>query len=122
MPGASRSSASMPGANGGALGGPPSRPPLRLVRDQIDRAGTPRRITAEISGAPDLETLFEDVLDSSISLFNCELAGLWLYDGSDRPFKLVGHRGMPDELTTWIANLGREANAASVQAIRRGQV
>ena len=117
-----RPSADLESGTRRTLGEPTSSLPLRLVRDQIDRAETLRRITAEISGAPDLETLFEDVLDSSISLFNCELAGLWLYDGSDRPFKLVGHRGMPDELTTWIANLGREANAASVQAIRRGQV
>jgi diguanylate cyclase (GGDEF)-like protein/excisionase family DNA binding protein len=104
------------------LGEPTSSLPLRLVRDQIDRAETLRRITAEISGAPDLETLFEDVLDSSIGLFNCELAGLWLYDGSDRPFKLAGHRGLPEDLTAWIGNLGREANAASVEAVRRGQV
>jgi diguanylate cyclase (GGDEF)-like protein/excisionase family DNA binding protein len=104
------------------LGEPTSSLPLRLVRDQIDRAETLRRITAEISGAPDLETLFQDVLDSSMGLFNCELAGLWLYDGSDRPFKLAGSRGMSDEMTAWIGDLGRESNAASVQAVRRGQV
>ena len=104
-------------------GEPMSSLPLRLVRDQMDKAETLRRITAEISGAPDLETLFDDVLGSSVSLFGCDRAALWLYDASAaHPFKLASQRELPDDLATSVEQLEPDSPAAGLVAIHTRSV
>jgi diguanylate cyclase (GGDEF)-like protein/excisionase family DNA binding protein len=104
-------------------GEPLSSAPIRLIREQIDRAETLRRMTAEISGASTLETLFEDVLDSSLSLFGCQRAALWLYDaGKARPLTLAAQRHLPDDLAQSVAELTTDSPAAGLRAIQTGTV
>ncbi len=77
-----------------------------------------RRMAAELSGAPDLPSLFEDVLDESMTIFSADRAGLWLYDGSTHPFHLAGARNLPGDLIEWVAALPIDAPAAGIQAMR----
>ena len=97
--------------------------PGRRRLDPDVRAEALRRMTADVSRAPDLPTLFEDVLDESAALFGVERAGLWLYDGSRHPFKLATARGLPDDLLEPVAALDRDdQGAAGARALRSRRV
>src|SRR5688500_3214539 len=80
-------------------------------------------MAADVSRAPDLATLFEAGLDESAALFGVERAGLWLYDGSPRPFKLAIARGVPRAVLETVAALGAGDNtAAGVRALESRSV
>jgi diguanylate cyclase (GGDEF)-like protein len=66
-----------------------------------------RRIAAELSGAQDLETLFEEVLDDAAGLFTADRAALLLLEPHDgRAYRIAGERQLPDALRDWIATIG----------------
>ena len=79
-------------------------------------------MAAELSGAPDLPTLFENVLDDSMTIFSADRAGLWVYDGSAHPLNLAGQRNLPADLSEWVANVPIDAPAAGLEAIRTRSV
>jgi diguanylate cyclase (GGDEF)-like protein/excisionase family DNA binding protein len=91
---------------------------LRVLPDRAARADALRRIAAEVSGAPDLPTLFEDVLDDSVGLFGVDRAGLWLYDGTSHPFKLATQRGLPAAIVDAVAALRNTDDAAGIRALK----
>jgi excisionase family DNA binding protein len=96
----------------------PSTHQLKLVRDQVDRAEALRRIAAEISGAANLDSLFDDVLASSVELFGCDRAALWLYDPTaHRPLRLAAQHQLPDDLALSVAQLQAGSPAAGMAAI-----
>jgi diguanylate cyclase (GGDEF)-like protein/excisionase family DNA binding protein len=97
-------------------------PPLRVVSGHAARGDALRRIAAEVSGFPDLPTLFEDVLDDSFALFGVDRAGLWLYDGSARPFTLASQRGLPPAIVEAVAELRDEDDAAGIRALKSRSV
>jgi diguanylate cyclase (GGDEF)-like protein/excisionase family DNA binding protein len=97
--------------------------PLRVVPDPAVRTDALRRIAAEVSGAPDLPTLFENVLDDAATLFNVDRAGLWLYDpAAARPFTLAVERQVPGDILAVVAALARDEDAAGVRALRSRSV
>jgi len=62
------------------------------------RADALRRIAAKVSGRLDLDGLFRDVIDESFALFGVDQAGLWTYDESPTPLRLVAQRGLSPEI------------------------
>ncbi|HET7725746.1 MAG TPA: EAL domain-containing protein [Candidatus Limnocylindrales bacterium] len=89
----------------------------------VDRRRTDalRRIVASVNASADLRQLFEDVLDSSRTLFGASKAGLWLLHPGDRPFRLVAHRGLTSEFLGTVAGLRRDEPAVGLDAIREGR-
>ena len=97
--------------------------PLRLIREQLAGGDALRRIAAEVSGPLDLPTLFDDVIDNSMTLFSVARVGLWLYDEArQRPLTLAAHHDVPDEVIAWVALLAADANTAGLMAIRSRSV
>ncbi len=72
-----------------------------------------------MSGRTDLATLFDDVIDYTISLFSVERAALWLVDDSlAHPFQLVAQRGLSPAIREAVSNLTMESEATGVQVAR----
>jgi len=86
------------------------------------RADALRRIAANVSGRLDLEGLFRDVIDESFALFGVDQAGLWMYDDSPTPLRLVAQRGLSPEILEVIATLPREARTPGLEALREREV
>ena len=92
-------------------------------RNRLAGGDALRRIASEVSGPLDLPTLFEEVLDESVSLFDVDRVGLWLYDGSKgQPLTLAAQRGLSPEVVEWVSALPADANAAGLGAIREREV
>lgn len=90
--------------------------------DAVHRSEAIRRIAAEISGRTDLATLFEDVIDYSVALFEVERVGLWLIDDSPQPFRLAAHRGVSPALREAVSRLSWQSDAIGVQAAQERTV
>ena len=54
-------------------------------RVDVTRDGALRRIAAAVSGRTELASLFDDVIDYTVSLFSVERAALWLLDDTVPP-------------------------------------
>jgi hypothetical protein len=61
--------------------------------DRPTRADALRRIAAEVSGRHDLDGLFRDVIDEAFTLFSVDQAGLFMYDDTPAPLRVVAQRG-----------------------------
>lgn len=90
--------------------------------DLPTRADALRRIAAEVSGRHDLDGLFRDVIDEAFALFGVDQAGLWMYDGSPTPLRLVAERGLSSEILEIIATLPRDARTPGLDALRERDV
>jgi len=105
-----------------------SRPAVRSLpslasRDDMRGGDALRRLTSELSGMDDVDTLFDEVLDDSIRLFGADRVGLWLWDPRrERPLELAASRDLPDEIVAHIRSLPATADTAGVRAIRTGKV
>ena len=69
------------------------------------RVAALRRVVSEVSANLELDEVFEDVLESSHTLFGAEVAGLWLLDHGRHPFRLVAHRDLDQELIDAVARV-----------------
>jgi GAF domain-containing protein len=69
-------------------------PPPAPGGDRPTRADALRRIAAEVSGRHDLDGLFRDVIDEAFTLFGVDRAGLWMYDDTPTPLRVVAQRGL----------------------------
>ena len=97
---------------------PGSAPPADLPL----RTAALRRIAAEVSGRHDLDGLFRDVIDEAFELFRVDQAGLWMFDDSPLPLRLVAQRGLSPEILEIIATLPRDARTPGMDALRERQV
>ncbi|MEP6638444.1 MAG: diguanylate cyclase, partial [Chloroflexota bacterium] len=86
------------------------------------RADSLRRIAAEVSGRQDLDRLFRDVIDEAFTLFGVDQAGLWTYDDSPTPLRLVAQRGLSGEILELVGTLSRDANTAGMLALQEREV
>ncbi|HEY8819281.1 MAG TPA: GAF domain-containing protein, partial [Candidatus Limnocylindrales bacterium] len=86
------------------------------------RADALRRIAAKVSGRLDLDGLFRDVIDESFALFGVDQAGLWTYDDSPTPLRLVAQRGLSPEILDIIETLPRDARTSGLDALREREV
>ena len=65
----------------------------------------------------DLNRIFDDVLDHSVSLFEADKAGLWTVEDGDHPFRLAAHRELGAKLLTAIADVERASHSAGWRAV-----
>ncbi|MEA2619659.1 MAG: hypothetical protein QOC97_432 [Chloroflexota bacterium] len=86
------------------------------------RADALRRIAAKVSGRLDLDGLFRDVIDESFALFGVDQAGLWVYDDSPTPLRLVAQRGLSPGILEIIATIPRDARTPGLDALRGREV
>jgi diguanylate cyclase (GGDEF)-like protein/PAS domain S-box-containing protein len=71
-----------------------------------------------VSARTDLATLFDDVVDHTVSLFSVERAALWLVDDDVHPFHLAAHRGLSPALRRTVAGLTMDSPANGVEVAR----
>ena len=89
----------------------------------VTRDGALRRIAAAVSGRTDLATLFDDVIDNTVSLFSVERAALWLIDDAlVHPFQLAAQRGLSPTIQEAVASLTMDSSATGVQVARDRQL
>jgi len=101
---------------------PGDEPGLGPGADLPTRADALRRIVAEVSGRHDLDGLFRDVIDEAFTLFGVHQAGLWVYDDSSTPLRLVAARGLSPDILEIIATLPRDARTPGLDALRAREV
>jgi len=82
------------------------------------RVAALRRVVSEVSANLELDQVFQDVLDSSRTLFGADVAGLWLIHPGDHPFQLVAHRDLDAELIAAVAAVTDEDPVIGNQAVR----
>ncbi len=68
-------------------------------------------------GHRDLDRIFDDVLDHSVSLFEADKAGLWTVEDGDNPFRLAAHRGLGPTFLAAVAGIRRGSRAAGWRAV-----
>ncbi len=71
------------------------------------RALALQRVVAGISPDLDLDVVLRDVLAGAQSLFDAELAGLWLLGHGQHPLQLAAHAGLDQDLLDAVAQLTR---------------
>jgi transcriptional regulator with GAF, ATPase, and Fis domain len=101
---------------------PGDEPPLASGTGLPTRADALRRIAAEVSGRHDLDGLFRGVIDDAFALFGVDQAGLWQYDDSPTPLRLVAERGLAPEVLKIVATLPRDARTPGMEAMRLHEV
>jgi diguanylate cyclase (GGDEF)-like protein/excisionase family DNA binding protein len=91
---------------------------LARARREVTRARALRHVTQEMTGQLDLNTVLDDVVDRTRSLFDAEKAGLWLLDDSEQPFKPAASRSLGEEFQRRVRQLTLGSAAVGVQAVR----
>ena len=76
-----------------------------------------RRVVAEVSANLQLDKVFEDVLDSSQTLFGAEVAGLWLFNPGRHPYELVAHRDLDPAMIAAVAKITADAPVIGNRAV-----
>ena len=76
-----------------------------------------RRVVAEVSANLQLDKVFEDVLDSSQTLFGAEVAGLWLFNPGRHPYELVAHRDLDPAMIAAVAKITADAPVVGNRAV-----
>jgi hypothetical protein len=95
-------------------------PQLELVEPQ--GAAELRRIASELSGTDELQSVFDEVLDTATRLFDLDRGAVWLWDPTQDPsLELRAQQNVPDELRRMaVASSGQVIDFAA-QAFRGGQ-
>ncbi len=92
---------------------------LARARRELTRARALRHVTQELTGQLDLNTVLEDIVDRTRSLFDAERAGLWLLDDdSEHPFRPAALRGLNDRFQNRVNRLTLASDAIGVRAVR----
>lgn len=91
---------------------------LARARREVTRARALRHVTQELTGQLDLNAVLEDIVDRTRSLFDAELAGLWLLDDSEHPFRPAALRGLSDAFQNRVNRLTLASDAIGVRAVR----
>ena len=76
-----------------------------------------RRIVAESSATLELDKVFQDVLDSSLTLFGAEVAGLWLLNPGRHPYELVAQRDLDSSVIAAVAAITEDDPVIGNRAI-----
>ena len=74
-------------------------------------------MVAEVSANLQLDKVFEDVLDSSQTLFGADVAGLWLFNPGRHPYELVAHRELDAAMIAAVAKITADAPVIGNRAV-----
>jgi diguanylate cyclase (GGDEF)-like protein len=91
--------------------------PRWSAADSDARIEALRRVVAEVSANLRLNQVFEDVLDSSQSLFGADVAGLWLFNPGRHPYELVAHRDLDAAMIAAVAKITADAAVIGNRAV-----
>jgi diguanylate cyclase (GGDEF)-like protein len=91
--------------------------PRWSAADSDARIEALRRVVAEVSANLRLTQVFEDVLDSSQSLFGADVAGLWLFNPGRHPYELVAHRDLDVAMIAAVAKITADAPVIGNRAV-----
>jgi diguanylate cyclase (GGDEF)-like protein/excisionase family DNA binding protein len=91
---------------------------LARARREVTRARALRHVTQEMTGQLDLNSVLDDIVDRTRSLFDADKAGLWMLDDSEQPFKSAAARSLSAEFEDRVRQLTMSSTAVGVQAVR----
>jgi diguanylate cyclase (GGDEF)-like protein/excisionase family DNA binding protein len=91
---------------------------LNRARRDARRSRALRSVTKELTGNLDLRAVLAEIVELTRTLFDADKAGLWLLDGTDRPFRLATHQGLGDAFRAQVAALHRDADTIGNRALR----
>ena len=91
--------------------------PQGSTADSDARIEALRRVVAEVSANLQLDKVFEDVLDSSQTLFGADVAGLWLFNPGRHPYELVAHRDLDAGMITAVAKITADSPVIGNRAV-----
>ncbi|HEX5826463.1 MAG TPA: GAF domain-containing protein, partial [Candidatus Limnocylindrales bacterium] len=80
-----------------------------------------RRVVGEVSANLELDQVFRDVLDSSLTLFGAEVAGLWLLHPGRHPYHLAAHRDLDPAIIAAVAAITEDDPVVGNLAVARRQ-
>ena len=90
---------------------------LGQARRELTRARALRSVTKELTGTLDLTALLGEVVDLTRTLFNAEMAGLWLVYPGEHPFKVAAHHGLSQTFLEHVEALTRETDTIGNRAL-----
>jgi diguanylate cyclase (GGDEF)-like protein len=76
-----------------------------------------RRVVAGISASLELDEVFEDVLESSRTLFHADAAALWLVTPGHHPLRLAAHHDLDPDLIAVIEGATRDEPVLGIRAV-----
>ena len=91
---------------------------LARARREVTRSRALRHVTQELAGQLDLNTVLDDIVDRTRTLFDADKAGLWLIEEGVHPFRVAAFRGLGDAFHADSRKLRWDSQTVGVQAIR----
>ena len=91
---------------------------LARARREVTRSRALRHVTQELAGQLDLNTVLDDIVDRTRTLFDADKAGLWLIEEGEHPFHIAAHRGLGETLRADSRALRWDTPSVGVQAVR----
>jgi len=91
---------------------------LARARREVTRSRALRHVAQELAGQLDLNTVLDDIVDRTRTLFDADKAGLWLIQEGEHPFHVAAFRGLGDAFHADVRQLRWDTTSAGVQAVR----
>lgn len=91
---------------------------LARARREVTRSRALRHVAQELAGQLDLNTVLDDIVDRTRTLFDADKAGLWLIEEDEHPFHVAAHRGLGDAFQAATGRLRWDTPSVGVQAAR----
>ena len=91
---------------------------LGRARRELTRARALRSVTKELTGTLDLSALLGEVVDLTRTLFNADMAGLWLVHPGEHPFKVAAHHGLSPSFLENVEALYRDSDTIGNRALQ----
>jgi diguanylate cyclase (GGDEF)-like protein/excisionase family DNA binding protein len=91
---------------------------LGRARRELTRARALRSVTKELTGTLDLTALLGEVVDLTRTLFDADMAGLWLVSPGEHPFKVAAQHGLSPSFLEHVEALSADADTIGVRALK----
>ena len=91
---------------------------IARVRRELGRARALRSVTKELTGTLDLSSLLTEVVGLTHSLFEADMAGLWLVEEASETFVTAAHHGLSADFLQQVEGLTTRADTLGTRAIR----
>ena len=91
---------------------------LGRARRELARARALRSVTKELTGTLDLTALLGEVVELTRTLFDADMAGLWLVTAGERPFTVAAQHGLSDQFLESVDSLRPDSNTLGQRSLR----